>query len=122
MKRILVCTNYDKDRDLTFTMEVLDYLRKRGAEAKAFFPLTPAEALPVDMPDDALCPNPGTYIRGADLLLCLGADGTMLRLNPVLLPRMEAILRENCPGVEMEFRFIEDATLLGCVWAGLTGE
>ena len=78
MKRILVCTNYDKDRDLTFTMEILDYLRKRGAEAKAFFPLTPAEALPVDMPDDALCPNPGTYIRGADLLLCLGGDGTML--------------------------------------------
>ena len=78
MKRILVCTNYDKDRDLIFTMEVLDYLRKRGAEAKAFFPLTPAEALPVDMPDDALCPNPGTYIRGADLLLCLGGDGTML--------------------------------------------
>ena len=78
MKRILVCTNYDKDRDLTFTMEVLDYLRKRGAEAQAFFPLTPAEALPVDMPDDALCPNPGTYIRGADLLLCLGGDGTML--------------------------------------------
>ena len=78
MKRILVCTNYDKDRDLTFTMEVLDYLRKRGAEAKALFPLTPAEALPVDMPDDALCPNPGTYIRGADLLLCLGGDGTML--------------------------------------------
>ena len=78
MKRILVCTNYDKDRDLTFTMEVLDYLRKQGAEAKAFFPLTPAEALPVDMPDDALCPNPGTYIRGADLLLCLGGDGTML--------------------------------------------
>ncbi len=78
MKRILVCTNYDKDRDLTFTMEVLDYLRKWGAEAKAFFPLTPAEALPVDMPDDALCPNPGTYIRGADLLLCLGGDGTML--------------------------------------------
>ena len=54
--------------------------------------------------------------------VCVCADGTMLRLNPVLLPRMEAILRENCPGVEMEFRFIEDATLLGCVWAGLTGE
>jgi NAD+ kinase len=64
-------------------MEVLDYLRKRGAEAKAFFPLTPAEALPVDMPDDALCPNPGTYIRGADLLLCLGGDGTMLNASPL---------------------------------------
>ena len=54
--------------------------------------------------------------------ICVCADGTMLRLNPVLRPRMEEILRAECPGVEMEFRFIEDATLLGCAWAGLTGE
>lgn len=54
--------------------------------------------------------------------VCVCADGTMLRLNPVLRPRMEAILRRECPEVEMEFRFIEDATLLGCAWAGLTGE
>ncbi len=43
-------------------------------------------------------------------------------MNPVLRPRMEEILRAECPDVEMEFRFIEDATLLGCAWAGLTGE
>ena len=54
--------------------------------------------------------------------ICVCADGTMLRLNPVLLPRMKDILRRECPEAEMEFRFIEDATLLGCVWAGLTGE
>ena len=58
--------------------------------------------------------------RGSRVGIC--ADGTMLRLNPVLRPRMEDVLRRELPEAEMEFRFIEDATLLGCVWAGLTGE
>ncbi len=78
MKRILICTNFDKDPDLSFTMQVLCFLRARGAEASAFFPMTPVENLPADLPEDILCPNPSTYIRGADLLLCLGGDGTML--------------------------------------------
>ncbi len=54
--------------------------------------------------------------------VCVCADGTMLRLNPVLLPRMKDILSRELPEAELEFRFVEDATLLGCVWAGLTGE
>ncbi len=52
--------------------------------------------------------------------VCVCADGTMLRLNPVLRPRMEALLAEMAPGVTAEFRFAEDATILGCAWAGLT--
>ena len=52
--------------------------------------------------------------------VCVCADGTMLRLNPVLRPRMEALLAEELPSLAVEFRFVEDATLLGCVWAGLT--
>lgn len=52
--------------------------------------------------------------------VCVCADGTMLRLNPVLRPRMEALLAEELPSFAVEFRFVEDATLLGCVWAGLT--
>ena len=51
--------------------------------------------------------------------VCVCADGTMLRMNPVLRPRMEAVLRARHPEIETEFRFAEDATLLGCVWAGL---
>ena len=78
MKRILICTNYAKDQDLSFTLQVLSFLRAGGAEARAFFPMIPAETLPADLPEDILCPNPSTYIRGADLLLCLGGDGTML--------------------------------------------
>jgi Predicted sugar kinase len=78
MKRILVCTNYEKDPDLSFTLRILEYLRTRGAEARAFLPLIPAEALPEDVPKNTLCPDPEEYIRTADLLLCLGGDGTML--------------------------------------------
>ena len=29
MKRILICTNFDKDQDLSFTMQVLSFLRAR---------------------------------------------------------------------------------------------
>ncbi len=58
--------------------------------------------------------------RGSRVGIC--TDGTMLRLNPVLLPKMKRIL-ESCAGealgVETEFLFAEDATLLGCAWAGL---
>lgn len=50
------------------------------------------------------------------------ADGTMLKLNPVLRPRMEALIaeyaaRHNLGGAE--FLFAGDATLLGCAWAAL---
>jgi len=54
--------------------------------------------------------------------VCVCADGTMLRLNPVLRPKMEKALADYALarlGVETEFRFVEDATLLGCAWAGL---
>ena len=78
MKRILVCTNYEKDPDLSFTLHILAFLRERGAEASAFLPLIPPDAFPEDVPENTLCPDPEQYIRHADLLLCLGGDGTML--------------------------------------------
>lgn len=58
--------------------------------------------------------------RGSRTGIC--ADGTMLRLNPVLQPKMERYLHEYAGerlGVETEFLFAGDATLLGCAWAGL---
>lgn len=50
------------------------------------------------------------------------ADGTMLKLNPVLRPRMEALIAEYTArhGIGgAEFLFAGDATLLGCAWAAL---
>ena len=78
MKRILVCTNFEKDPELSFTLHVLEFLRTRGAEACAFLPLIPTEELPKNIPENVLCPEPDEYIKCADLLLCLGGDGTML--------------------------------------------
>ena len=56
--------------------------------------------------------------------VCVSADGTMLRLNPVLKPAIERYLAgfagEEC-GVVTEFLFASDATLLGSAWAGLIG-
>ena len=58
--------------------------------------------------------------RGAKVCIC--ADGSMIRLSPALQPKMEAYLRTFALeglGVESPFRFEDDATLLGCAWAGL---
>jgi hexokinase len=54
--------------------------------------------------------------------VCVSADGTMLRLNPVLKPTIERYLAEYAGeglGVATEFLFASDATLLGSAWAGL---
>lgn len=51
------------------------------------------------------------------------ADGTMLKLNPVLRPRMEALIADYTARHGLgsaEFLFAGDATLLGCAWAALT--
>ena len=75
MKNILICTNIGRDSDMDFTRRVLALLREKGAEAKAYLPFGEA---PADFPADCLCSDPETAIRDADLLLCLGGDGTML--------------------------------------------
>jgi len=58
--------------------------------------------------------------RGSRVIVC--ADGSMIRLSPVLRPKMEKYLNEYALeglGIAAEFRFAEDATILGCAWAGL---
>ena len=54
--------------------------------------------------------------------VCISADGTMLRLNPMLRPAIERYLAgyvRDGLGVETEFLFAADATLMGSAWAGL---
>jgi len=78
MKRILICTNLGKDPELSFTRHVLEFLRARGAEAKAFLPMVTPGAVPESLPGEFFCPDPEESIRSAELLLCLGGDGTIL--------------------------------------------
>ena len=75
MKNILVCTNIEKDTDMEFTRQVLSLLREQGAEARAYLPFGEA---PAGISEADLCRDPESAIRSADLLLCLGGDGTML--------------------------------------------
>ena len=75
MKKILICTNIEKDGDMAFTRQVLSFLRAHGAEAKAYLPFGEA---PTGISEADLCRDPEAAIRSADLLLCLGGDGTML--------------------------------------------
>ena len=68
--------------------------------------------------------GPGGRERGfgAGTLTGICADGTMLKLNPVLRPRMEALIAEYTKRHGLggaEFLFAGDATLLGCAWAAL---
>lgn len=58
--------------------------------------------------------------RGSRVCIC--ADGSMIRLSPALRPKMEQYLHSfalDGLGIETRFRFVDDATLLGCAWAGL---
>lgn len=75
MKQILLCVNLDKDPQLRYTRRVLELLEARQAQARAFLPFgTP----PADFPQAWLCKDPEAAITRAELLLCLGGDGTML--------------------------------------------
>ena len=58
--------------------------------------------------------------RGSRVCIC--ADGTTFRKNPLLRPMVERYLAKGAGealGVETEFLFTEDATAKGCAWAGL---
>ena len=59
--------------------------------------------------------------RGSRVCIC--ADGTTFRKNPLLRPMVERCLAREAGeklGVETEFLFTEDATAKGCAWAGLS--
>lgn len=75
MKRILICTNIDKDTELAFTCSVLERLKRKDVEARFYLPFG---ELPAGFPTDAYCEDPDEELRRSDLLLCLGGDGTML--------------------------------------------
>ena len=59
--------------------------------------------------------------RGSRVCIC--ADGTTFRKNPLLRPTVERYLSlgaKEALGVDTEFLFTEDATAKGCAWAGLS--
>ena len=95
--------------DLAFAREVNDALLERGARLEAACITAILES--------------SAPAEGRRALIC--ADGTTIRKNPVLQPKIERYLAryaEEELGIPVEFCYTEDATLLGSAWAGLIGD
>ncbi|SHI08111.1 NAD+ kinase [Sporobacter termitidis DSM 10068] len=77
MKRVLLCPNLNRDRDLALTLEVRDMLKKCGASTvvcplfEEQCPLPPLEGVEVVPLESAL--------ESADMIIAFGGDGTILR-------------------------------------------
>jgi NAD+ kinase len=79
MKRILLCPNTERDPDLLVSRRLLNELRKRSIETGIYLPFDPVpDGLSAD---DLLLGEPGEIMRDVELLICLGGDGTMLRMS-----------------------------------------
>lgn len=79
MKHILLCPNLQRDPELNVSCRLLDMLRSRGFDAALYLPFDP-------VPEDVHIPkllegDPGAVVPGIDLMICLGGDGTMLRMS-----------------------------------------
>ena len=79
MKRILLCPNRERDPELQVSRRVLEKLRSRGFDAGIYLPFDPVpEWLPEE---EILCGEPDQVVPGAEMMICLGGDGTMLRMS-----------------------------------------
>ncbi len=80
MKKIVICTNVQRDGDFSCTMRVKAMLEGVGCQVLVS---------PICGPEDLKAPC-GTVelneaLRGADLLVTLGGDGTILRIAPEIM-------------------------------------
>ena len=78
MKRVLICTNPARDPGLKFTKQAAELLRADGYETSLTFPF------PSDTTDTAATgmhySEISEAVRQADIMLCLGGDGTILHI------------------------------------------
>ncbi len=79
MERILLCPNRERDPSLQVSRRLLAHLREKGIRAGIYLPFEDASK-EVDT-SDLLFGEPSDVIAGAELILCLGGDGTMLRMS-----------------------------------------
>ena len=78
MKRILLCTSLDKDPELRVSTGLLRRLRAEGRSAWVYLPFDP---IPTDFPPEDVITGEGEIRpESAEILVCLGGDGTMLRV------------------------------------------
>ena len=76
MKKIVLCPNMSRDEGLEVTRKVRDMLTQAGCQVV----LSPIYGEVTDLPTQAL----SQALEGADLLVSLGGDGTILHLAPLM--------------------------------------
>jgi len=93
LKRIVLCPNPIRDIDLVYTETIRQRLEAQGTTPE-LFPLsyvTEERTEPVEEELARLC----EVIRGADLVICFGGDGTILHLARAAAPYGVPILTVN---------------------------
>ena len=84
MKRILLCPNRERDPELSVSRKLLEKLRLRGFDAVIYLPYDPApDGISAE---DLYSGEPEHIVPGAEMMICLGGDGTMLRLSKLAAP------------------------------------
>ena len=79
MNRVVLCPNGERDPSLQVSRELMSRLQGKGIRTNVYLPFE-------DEPEDVcktvgLSGDPDAVIAGADLIICLGGDGTMLRMS-----------------------------------------
>ena len=79
MKRILLCTNLERDPELLVSRRLLSRLHERGLETGIYLPF---DAIPDGISNTNLLKGkPDDILPGAEMIICLGGDGTILRIS-----------------------------------------
>lgn len=74
MRRIGIITNRDKDKDLKYTRILVNSIIKRGGEVK----ISSDIAKDICVPDAGMSEN--EVLDSSEMLICLGGDGTFLKV------------------------------------------
>ena len=93
MNKILICTNTERDPKLEVTKTIINKLRVLGAEAKVFLPFGSPDKSSID--NTLLCQTPEADLQNAELLICLGGDGTMLHISKLAAENQVPMLGIN---------------------------
>ena len=92
MKKIVLCPNPYRDKDLSAAREAAEILRSVGQRTVFCLPFKPEE--PISMKGLELRPLQ-QELRGADLLIAFGGDGTILHLAKTAASRSIPVLGVN---------------------------
>ena len=87
MKRIVLCPNMERDKGLACTLRVKDMLEKAGCEVV----VSPVYGETDKVPAMEL----SAALEGAELMVTLGGDGTILHLAPLVMAHSVPIVGVN---------------------------